>query len=105
MPTKIRDNRTVTYDLAPQVIVPTQELIDRANQLRQDTLQYPVAPAGGNGADRRRTRPPVIVPATDAGRCAAGIDATAAARRLSAADRSADRAAAGRLDCCRRRSS
>jgi hypothetical protein len=44
--TKIRDNRTVTYDLAPQVIVPTQQLIDRANQLRQDTLQYQVTPAG-----------------------------------------------------------
>lgn len=43
--TKIRDNRTVTYDLAPQVIVPPQQLVDRANQLRQDTLQYPVAPA------------------------------------------------------------
>jgi hypothetical protein len=43
--TKIRDNRTVTYNLAPQVIVPTQELLDRANQLRQDALQYPVTPA------------------------------------------------------------
>ena len=45
VPTKIRDNRTVSYNLAPQFIVPTQELIDRANQLRQDTQQYPVAPA------------------------------------------------------------
>ncbi len=44
--TKIRDNRTVTYDLAPQVIVPPQQLVDRANQLRQDALQYPVSPAG-----------------------------------------------------------
>ncbi|MFO0788877.1 MAG: PEGA domain-containing protein [Pirellulales bacterium] len=44
--TKIRDNRTVTYDLAPQVIVPTEQLIGRGNQLRQDALQYPVAPAG-----------------------------------------------------------
>lgn len=44
--TKIRDNRTVTYDLAPQVIVPTQQLLDRANQLRQDTLQSAVVPAG-----------------------------------------------------------
>lgn len=40
VPAKIRDNRTVTYNLAPQLIVPTQELIDRANQLRQDTLQH-----------------------------------------------------------------
>ncbi len=44
-PTKIRDNRTVTYDLAPQIIVPTDQLLDRANQLRQETLQFPVAPA------------------------------------------------------------
>jgi hypothetical protein len=43
---KIRDNRTVNYNLAPQLIVPTQELIDRANQLRQDTLQYGAAPIG-----------------------------------------------------------
>src|SRR5262245_20988948 len=39
--TKIRDNRTVTYNLAPQLVVPTQELIDRANQLRQETLSLP----------------------------------------------------------------
>ena len=45
-PTKIRDNRTVTFNLAPQIIVPTEQLLDRANQLRHDTLQYPVAPAG-----------------------------------------------------------
>jgi hypothetical protein len=61
VPTKIRDNRTVVYNLAPQVIVPREQLIDRANQLRQDTLQFPVAPAGatmpiGPGG------PPVVVP-------------------------------------------
>ncbi len=55
VPTKIRDNRTVSYDLAPQLIVPTQQLLDRANQLRQETLQYPVAPAGA-------TMPPGVVP-------------------------------------------
>lgn len=43
---KVRDNRTVSFNLAPQLIVPTQELIDRANQLRQDTLQYGVTPIG-----------------------------------------------------------
>jgi hypothetical protein len=46
VPTKIRDNRTVTYNLAPQVIVPPHELLERAEQLRQETLQYPVQPAG-----------------------------------------------------------
>jgi hypothetical protein len=45
VPTKIRDNRTVTYNLAPQLVVPTPELLDRANQLRQETLQFPVSPA------------------------------------------------------------
>jgi hypothetical protein len=58
--TKIRDNRTVTYDLAPQVIVPTQQLIDRGNQLRQDAQQCAVVPASATipvGAV-----PPVIVP-------------------------------------------
>jgi hypothetical protein len=44
--TKIRDNRTISYNLAPQLIVPNEELLDRANQLRQDSQQFPVAPAG-----------------------------------------------------------
>jgi hypothetical protein len=47
-PAKIRDNRTVTYDMAPQLVVPREQLLDRANQLRQDTLQYPVAPAAAS---------------------------------------------------------
>jgi hypothetical protein len=46
-PTEIRDNRTVSYNLVPQVIVPTQQLLDRADQLRQQALQAPVAPAAG----------------------------------------------------------
>jgi hypothetical protein len=60
--TKIRDNRTVTYNLSPAVIVPTNELLDRANQLRQDTLQCPVVPASATvpvGA-------PIVVPAAPA---------------------------------------
>jgi hypothetical protein len=48
VPTKIRDNRTVSYNLSPQLIVPTQQLLDRANQLRQDTLQSPVVPAAAS---------------------------------------------------------
>jgi hypothetical protein len=43
-PAKIRDNRTVTYDMAPQIIVPTEQLLDRANQLRQETVQFPTSP-------------------------------------------------------------
>jgi hypothetical protein len=45
VPTKILDHRTVSFDLAPQVIVPTEQLLDRANQLRQETLQGAVLPA------------------------------------------------------------
>ena len=45
---KIRDNRTVTYNLSPQLVVPTPDLLNRANQLRQDTLQYPGAAVGLN---------------------------------------------------------
>jgi hypothetical protein len=37
---KVRDNRTVSFNLAPQLVIPTQELMGRANQLRQDTLQF-----------------------------------------------------------------
>jgi PEGA domain-containing protein len=43
--TKIRDNRTVSYNLAPQLVVPPNELLDRAGQLRQDTMQLPPSPA------------------------------------------------------------
>jgi hypothetical protein len=62
VPTKIRDNRTVVYDLAPQVIVPPEQLVDRANRLRQDTLQYPVAPAGAT-IPIGPAGPPGMVPA------------------------------------------
>jgi len=42
-PTKTRDNRTVTFDMAPQIIVPTDVIVDRASQLRQETQQFPVS--------------------------------------------------------------
>ncbi len=65
VPTKIRDNRTVTYDLAPQAIVPPQQLVDRGNQLRQDALQYPVSPAGATlpiGTPTIAPGTPIIAP-------------------------------------------
>lgn len=46
-PMKIRDNRTVLYDMTPQIIVPTQHLLDRADELRQETTQGLVVPASG----------------------------------------------------------
>ncbi len=51
-PHKIQDFRTVTYDLVPQVIVPTEQLLGRAEELRASTLQgsqlpvVPVLPPG-----------------------------------------------------------
>jgi hypothetical protein len=65
VPSKIRDNRTVTYDLAPQAIVPTQQLVDRGNQLRQDALQFPVTPAGATlpvGTPSFAPGTPIIAP-------------------------------------------
>ncbi len=41
---KIQDFRTVSYDLVPQVIVPTEQLLGRAEELRQSTLQGSVLP-------------------------------------------------------------
>ncbi len=61
VPTKIRDNRTVTYDLAPQLVVPKEQLLERANQLRQDSQQYPVQPAEAIGASGVVVPPPSIV--------------------------------------------
>src|SRR6476620_5351559 len=60
--TKIRDNRTVNYNLAPQLLVPTQELIDRGNQLRQDTLQYGTAPVIGAPAGPIVPAAPALAP-------------------------------------------
>lgn len=62
VPTKIRDNRTVSYNLAPQLVVPTPELLERANQLRQETLQYGVAPVAV-GAPVGPAPAPVVAPA------------------------------------------
>jgi hypothetical protein len=47
--TKIRDNRTVTYNLAPLLVVPTEQLVDRANHLRQDAVLFPVQRVAGVG--------------------------------------------------------
>lgn len=44
MPNKIQDHRTVAFNLEPQLIVPTEQLLDRANQLRQESQQSVSAP-------------------------------------------------------------
>ena len=42
LPTKIRDNRVVSFNLSPQQIVPTDELISRGQQLREQANTAPV---------------------------------------------------------------
>jgi hypothetical protein len=49
VPSRLVDHRTVAFNLQPQVIVPTDQLLDRANQLRQDTLQGTVVPVAAVG--------------------------------------------------------
>jgi hypothetical protein len=44
VPNRITDHRTVSFDMQPQVIVPTEQLLDRANQLRQETQQTAATP-------------------------------------------------------------
>ncbi len=44
VPRKIQDYRTVSYNMVPQVIVPTEQLLSRAEGLRQSTLQGTVLP-------------------------------------------------------------
>jgi len=61
-PTRIRDNRTVSFNLAPQLIVPNEELLGRASRLRQETQQYPVGPASGVAPIGVSGPPAVVVP-------------------------------------------
>ncbi len=44
---KIRDNRTVSFNLQPQMMVPVEEIIRRGEQLRGSTNTGPVVPASG----------------------------------------------------------
>ena len=52
LPREIRDERSVTFNLSPQMIVPTEALMDRAEALRQDAQQQAsfdsttIAPSG-----------------------------------------------------------
>ncbi len=47
VPREIQDYRTLSYNLIPQVIVPTDQLLGRAEQLRQTTSQGVLLPAPG----------------------------------------------------------
>ncbi len=44
VPYEIHDNRSVSFNMMPEILIPPQELIDRGNQLRQETLQGTAIP-------------------------------------------------------------
>ncbi len=44
---KIRDNRTVSFNLQPQMMMPVEEVIRRGEELRGRTRSGPVVPASG----------------------------------------------------------
>jgi hypothetical protein len=50
VPREVQDYRTVTYNLTPQVIVPSDQLIARGQQLRSGTQQGATLPAGFEAA-------------------------------------------------------
>lgn len=50
VPAKIRDNRTVTYNLQPQLMMPVEEIIGRGHELRTRTQTGTVIPAAGQFA-------------------------------------------------------
>jgi hypothetical protein len=63
---KIQDFRTVTYDLQPQTIVPTEQLLGRAEELRRSTLQGVILPGATTTGVTGSVLPPppaVVVPA------------------------------------------
>ena len=68
VPGNIRDNRTFDYQLVPQAVVPTEQLLDRAEVLRRQTRVSGVVQAGPSGAGQRvppgRQVPPAVTPAT-----------------------------------------
>jgi hypothetical protein len=61
VPNEINDFRTVSYTLTPSVIVPTDQLLSRAEQLRSGTQQGAVLPAAVQVAPGVNTlNPPTI---------------------------------------------
>jgi hypothetical protein len=68
LPNEILDHRTVAFNLEPQIIVPTEQLIERGNQLRQETMAgVSAAPPGaivvpGPGGPPGAVVPGAVVP-------------------------------------------
>ena len=65
-PRKIQDYRTISYNMVPSVIVPTEQLLGRAEELRQATGQgttLPPPPAPGMAPPNTQPlEPEVLVP-------------------------------------------
>ena len=62
VPGDIRDNRTFDFQLVPQVVAPTEQLLDRAEGLRRQTHGSGVVQAAPSGAGPRF--PSAVAPAT-----------------------------------------
>ena len=61
VPYEIHANRSVSFNMLPEILIPPQELIDRGNQLRQETLQGTAVPCSAISA------PEIVGPATPLG--------------------------------------
>ncbi|MEM9352657.1 MAG: PEGA domain-containing protein [Planctomycetota bacterium] len=61
-PRKVQDFRTLTYSLSPQVIVPTDQLLARAEQLRANTQQGAVVPAAASVPEGTPATGPLLPP-------------------------------------------
>lgn len=62
VPAKIRDNRTVCFNLEPQIVHPIEQVIERGEQLRREAQQAPVQPAAGLTTPREYIPPEALVP-------------------------------------------
>jgi hypothetical protein len=75
VPGEIRDNRTFDFQLVPQAIVPTEQLLDRAEGLRRQTHGSGVVQTAPLAPGPRRApaaAPPGFAPASPAGLAPAG---------------------------------
>ena len=67
VPREIQDYRTVSYNMIPQVIVPTEQLINRGEELRRSTQQGAAMPPTTDGIPQTfpLLNPPQPTPALD----------------------------------------
>lgn len=67
LPNQILDHRTVSFNLEPQIIVPTEQLLERGNQLRQETMAgVSAAPPGAIVVPGPGAPPSVVMPGATA---------------------------------------